>query len=276
MTGEEGTSGGSGTPQILERAFALLSLFDEARPDWTTTEAAREIGLPVPTAHRILGVLHREGYLSRDADNKRYELGPNALLLGRRAEALLDITRLATPLLERLALITDEVALLTELNQRRDGVVCRLRVDGSQPLRLSVKPGNELPLYAGAMQKALLAFLPDRAVDSICSGTLEPLCRATITRPERLRANLAEVRRRGWAISYEETNEGAWGIAIPIVDSDGAAVAAIGLAGPRTRLQVTEVHDQLHALHEGATGVARRLGLHVPSLHLDNAPVGTR
>jgi IclR family acetate operon transcriptional repressor len=276
MTGEEGPSGGSGTPQILERAFALLSLFDEARPDWTTTEAAREIGLPVPTAHRILGVLHREGYLSRDGDTKRYELGPNALLLGRRAEALLDITRLATPLLERLALITDEVALLTELNQRRDGVVCRLRVDGSQPLRLSVKPGNELPLYAGAMQKALLAFLPDRAVDSICSGTLEPLCRATITRPERLRANLAEVRRRGWAISYEETNEGAWGIAIPIVDSDGAAVAAIGLAGPRTRLQVTEVHDQLHALHEGATGVARRLGLHVPSLHLDNAPVGTR
>jgi DNA-binding IclR family transcriptional regulator len=72
------------TPQLLERAFALLAIFDEDRPEWTTTEAAHEVGLPVPTAHRILGVLEREGFLSRDGD-KRFTLGSASLDLGRRA-----------------------------------------------------------------------------------------------------------------------------------------------------------------------------------------------
>ena len=119
------------TPQLLERAFALLAIFDEARPEWTTTEAAHEVGLPVPTAHRILGVLEREGFLARDEDSKRFTLGRASLSLGRRAQAVLALDRVAAPFLERISALTDEVALLTELNQRRDGVVCSIRVESS-------------------------------------------------------------------------------------------------------------------------------------------------
>jgi DNA-binding IclR family transcriptional regulator len=263
------------TPQLLERAFALLALFDERRPEWTTTEAARELGLPVPTAHRILGVLAREGFLSRDED-RRFTLGPAALRFGRRAVAVLSLERLATPLLERLAAVTDEVALLTELNGRGDAVVCRVRFECSEPLMLSVAPGRELPLYAGASQKALLAFLPNDAVDATCRGQLKPMCRATITRPDRLRAHLAEVRRRGWAISFEETDHGVWGIALPIVNQEGTPVAAVGLAGPRNRLDASQVRHQLRALHEAALTVADRLGYHVPQLDLSPIARGAK
>jgi DNA-binding IclR family transcriptional regulator len=261
------------TPQLLERAFALLALFDENRPEWTTTDAARALGLPVPTAHRILGALEREGFLSRDED-KRFTFGPAALRLGHRAGAVLNLERLATPLLERLAAVTDEVALLTELNGRGDAVVCRVRFECSEPLMLSVAPGRELPLHAGASQKALLAFLPNDAVEAICHGQLEPVCRATITRPDRLRAHLAEVRRRGWAISFEETDHGVWGIALPIVNEEGTAIAAVGLAGPRNRLDSSHVRHQLRALHEAALSVADRLGYGVPKLDL--GPIARR
>ncbi|HEY2440934.1 MAG TPA: IclR family transcriptional regulator [Solirubrobacteraceae bacterium] len=266
--------GGDGsTPQLLERAFALLALFDAEHSDWTTTEAARAIGLPVPTAHRILGVLEREGFLARNED-KRFTLGHQALRLGQRAIAVLSVERLATPLLERLAALTDEVALLTEVNDGGDGVVCRLRFESSQPLRLSVAPGRELPLYAGASQKALLAFLPNDTVDAVCRGQLTAVCRATITRPERLREHLREVRRRGWAISFEETDKDVWGIALPIVDDRGVAVAAVGLAGPRNRLDASQVRHQLTALHEAAMTVAARMGYNVP--RLDLAPIMRR
>jgi len=261
------------TPQLLERAFALLALFDEACPEWTTTEAARAVGLPVPTAHRILGVLERQGFLARD-EHKRYMLGRAALQLGQRAVAVLSLERLATPLLERLSALTDEVALLTELNHRRDGVVCRLRFESSQPLMLSVSPGRELPLYAGASQKALLAFMPIETVELICRGELKAICRATITAPDRLREHLQEVRRRGWAISFEETDNGVWGIALPIVDEQGMAVAAVGLAGPQRRLDASQVRHQLTELHEAAESVASRLGYGVPTLDL--APVARR
>ena len=259
-----------GTPRLLERAFALLAIFDEERPAWTTTEAAREVGLPVPTAHRILAVLAQEGFVARGED-KRFTLGRAALRLGQRAVALLDLERLASPLLARLAAVADEVALLTELNPGGDGVVCRLRVESSQPLILSVEPGRVMPLHAGASQKVLLAFMPSEVVDAICQGQLTPMCRATITRPERLREHLREVRRRGWAISFEETDEGVWGIALPIVGHNGTAVAAIGLAAPRRRLEASHVRHQLAALHEVAQAVADRLGYSVPDLDLTPA-----
>ncbi len=258
------------TPQLLERAFALLALFDEEHPEWTTTAAAREVGLPVPTAHRILAVLEREGFLARDTE-KRFTLGQAALRLGQRALAILDLERLAKPLLEQLATVTDEVALLTELNPRRDAVVCRVRFDSSQSIMLSVAPGKELPLYAGASQKVLLAFMPNETVDAICEGQLKALCRATITQPDRLRAHLREVRRRGWAISYEETDEGVWGIALPIIDRRGEAVAAVGLAGPRNRLDASQVRHQLTELHVAAQTVADRIGYMVPPLDLTPA-----
>lgn len=257
-------------PRLLERAFALLALFDEERPSWTTTEAAREVGLPVPTAHRILAVLAAQGFVARDED-KRFTLGRAALRFGRRAVALLDLERVASPLLARLAAVADEVALLTELDPGGDGVVCTLRVDSSQPLILSVEPGRVLPLYAGASQKALLAFMPSETVDAICEGQLRPICRATITRPDRLREHLHEVRRRGWAISFEETDEGVWGIALPIVGDNGTAVAAFGLAAPRYRLEASHVRHQLKALHEVARSVADRLGYSVPDLDLSPA-----
>lgn len=260
-----------GDLQLLDRIFAILQLFDGDHPEWTATEAARAVGLPVPTAHRILVGLKRAEFLTRDGDSKRFSLGPAALSFARRADAVLDLGRVASPVLRQLATLTDETALMTVLNERHDRARCCARVESSQPLRLSVRPGNELPLHAGAMQKVLLAFLPPREINSILAGELPSLSRATITDPVRLRSDLGTVRDRGWAISYEETNEGVWGIAVPLIDDSGQPAAALGLAGLRVNLSVAAVKRQLVDLHAGAAAIAGRLGYSVPDVALTPA-----
>ena len=252
--------------QLLDRTFAILELFDAEQPEWTTTEAARAVGLPIPTAHRILAVLQSAGYLTRNADTKRFLLGPASLELGRRAEAALDLRRLAPPLLRRLAALTDQTALLTVVNDRHDAASCWVRIESTDRVPVSVEPGRELPLYAGAMQRALLAFLPAEEIEAVLAGTLTPLCRATITDPGALRDKIGETQSRGWAISFEETDEGVWGIAVPLVDDAGRPVAAVGLAAPRGRLNVSTVHHQLEALRSEALELAEKLGCHVPDL----------
>jgi IclR family acetate operon transcriptional repressor len=254
--------------QLLDRTFAILDLFDEERPEWTTTEAARAVGLPIPTAHRILAVLQSAGYLTRDADTKRFLLGPSSLELGRRAESALDLRRLAPPLLRRLAALTDQTALLTVVNDRHDAARCWVRVESTARVPVSVEPGRELPLHAGAMQRALLAFLSSDDIEAVLAGTLTPLCRATITDPGALRDKIGEVQSRGWAISFEETDEDVWGIAVPLVDDRGRPVAAMGLAAPRGRLKVGTVRQQLEALRDEASELARKLGCRVPDLDL--------
>src|SRR5204862_5070630 len=122
------------------------------------------------------------------------------------------------------------------------------------------------PLHAGASQKALLAFLGEEEVGRVATGSLERLCRATITDPEALHANLAEIRERGWAISFEETIIGVWGVAVPLLDEHDGVVAALGLAGPSARLSPDEVVDHLERLREAAVELAMPLGLDVPEL----------
>src|SRR5207249_1022570 len=98
--------------------------------------------------------------------------------LGERARLGADLRRASLPVLERLARETDETALLTVPSERRDASVCLERVESPQPLRLSVEPGRQLPLHAGASQKALLAFMAEEDVSRVLARPLERLCRA--------------------------------------------------------------------------------------------------
>jgi DNA-binding IclR family transcriptional regulator len=139
-------------------------------------------------------------------------------------------------------------------------------VETAQPLRLSVQPGRRVPLHAGASQKALLAFLPEDAVDRILSQPLERLCERTIVDPSDLRAELSIIRERGWARSAEETNLGVSGIAIPVLSERGNVVCAVGIAGPSARLDDTRIAAEFRQVESAAEEIATALGHRLPSL----------
>ena len=259
--------------QVLERTFGILEVFTEARPDWSTTQVARELDLPVPTAHRILAALKRLGYVSQDDQTRRFRLGVAALSLGERARTLADLRPVAMGPLRQLSEATGETALLTVLSPARDRSVCLERVETSQPLRLSVQPGRQLPLHAGASQKALLAFMPADEIDRLAAQPLERFCTATITSGPALRRELTAIRARGWSSSYEETNVGVWGIAVPVL-SPADVVCAVGIAGPSPRLTDTRVRQDVRLTHEAATVIARALGLSAPPVTVTDTSIG--
>jgi DNA-binding IclR family transcriptional regulator len=262
--------------QVLERTFSILELFSEAHPEWSTTEVARELSLPIPTVHRILSALKRRDYLSQDGETKRFRLGVASLQLGDRARAVVDLRAVALPVLRRLSEETGETALLTVLTTGRDRGVCLERVETSQPLRLSVQPGRQLPLHAGASQKALLAFMAEPDVHRVLSEPLERLCGATITDPHGLREELARIRERGWASSYEETNLGVWGVAVPVLADRDAVTCAVGIAGPNARLATARVREDVRRVHAAASEIARALGVTVPAISARRSDVRMR
>jgi DNA-binding IclR family transcriptional regulator len=249
--------------QVLERTFRILEVFSESRPEWSTTDISRALGLPVPTVHRILGALKRFGYVSQHEDTRRFRLGVAALDLGERARAVADLRPVAIGPLRRLSDATGETALLTVLTPERDRSVCLERVETPQPLRLSVQPGRQLPLHAGASQKALLAFMPEEEIEKLIAQPLERFCTATITNPAALRRELEAISSRGWASSYEETNAGVWGLAVPVL-SDTDVVCAVGIAGPSVRLTAERVRRDIQLVHEAALAIGRALGFTSP------------
>jgi DNA-binding IclR family transcriptional regulator len=252
----------SSSPQLLERTFAVLSLFTAERRDWTVTEIGRAVGLPVPTVYRIVCALHRHGFLTRHEISKRYRLGPAIVRLGHMAAMTADLKSIGRPVLRRISMRTGATSLLTVMSESGCSAVCLDRVNSRERPHLSVQPGQEVPLHAGASQKILLANLPPIDVQRILDKPLELLCSHTIIDPDDMQVELSCIRRRGWAASCEETDRGVWGLAVGLIDEYGYSVAAIGVAGPYER-KPRAIGPWLSVLSEGAVEVAAQLGLEV-------------
>ncbi len=246
--------------QVLDRTFAILAVFTPQVPEWSATEIAREVFLPIPTVHRILMAIARHGYLRQDPDTKRFRLGPAALLLGQNAHAALDVRAQALPVLRELARTTGETSLLTGFNEEHDRGICVERVESTQPLRLSVSPGGNLPLHAGASQKALGAFLDANALERVLDKPRERICRRTLVDRTEILAEFKRIRDVGWAKSDEETDVGVSGIAMPIFDSIGNVIFAIGVAGPSALFTAKHTEDFVRQTSRAWGDLARAIG----------------
>ena len=171
-----------------------------------------------------------------------FRLGFGAIDLGRRAVASIDLRERLHPVLIRLARDSGETAVIGVISERRTSARVIDRVEGREFVYMSLEIGHTWPLHAGALAKALLAYMPDR--EAILEQPLKRIGKNTITEPGALRAELDRVRETGWATSSEETDVGAWGIATAILDPAGLPIAAIGLIAPLGR-QTPEYTDRL-------------------------------
>ncbi len=223
---------GSDSPQVLVRAFSILDLFQPAQPTWSAAEAARELGLSLPTASRLMRALQRFGLLMR-ADGRRYRLGFGAIALGSRASRMIEVRELFRSTLLELRQATDETWVLATVMETHDAARVVDCVEGGDVVRISLQIGHQWPLHAGALAKVLLAHMPER--DEILKRPLERLTENTITDPVLLAEELEQIRRVGWARSVNESEINAWGVAAAVIAGDGLPIASIGVISPRAR-----------------------------------------
>jgi IclR family acetate operon transcriptional repressor len=245
--------------QAVERAIALLRCFDGVSGTISLTDLAKQTGLRVSTAHRIVRALLRGDLLDQDPQTERYRLGRAFAILGQAAMHGygLDAVR---PELEQLAAVTEESAGLGF----RDGgdVVIAVSAQSNQPLRFDQPAGSRLRLHASAMGKALLAFAGPDVKDTVAA--LESLPRyttATVTRRAALVDELAAVREQGFALNLEERYVGVSGVAAPIIDERGRARAAVGIRGPAVRLDARRIRELAPKVKAAARSVAPLLPL---------------
>lgn len=243
----------------IERALAVLDLMASSdRKDFGVSEIARELDLSKAVVHRVLVTLVARDYLQADPTSRRYRLGPMALVLGSAYLDRLDLRTLALPRLQELSSRTGETATLSLRNGWSRMYI--EQVTPEREIRMSVVIGKAFPLHAGSSSKALLAFLPQPEQDDyLARAELNALTGMTITDPEVLRGELAQVRERGYAVSLEERQAGAASIAAPVLDRSGRPIAVISVCGPveRYRSQLDMIPP---LLLETCSEISRLLG----------------
>jgi DNA-binding IclR family transcriptional regulator len=239
---------------VLDRSLALLECFGFHRDRWRTNELARECDLPVPTVHRILGVLERQAYVQRDPDTREYRLGPAARRLGERSVGVSDLCSVARPVATLLATATDELTSIAVCDERGTGTSVPIVARGTNAMRRRVEEGDAIQLHAGAHAKVLLAHLPAARRDQILGSPLDPLAAGTITNPTALQNELETIHERGFATSFEEVIPGGWTVAMPVRNSLGQVVCALGVSQAASAVSQTTAKRDLKALKR-AVGV---------------------
>jgi DNA-binding IclR family transcriptional regulator len=107
--------------------------------------------------------------------------------------------------------------------------------------------GRRTPLHASSTGKMLLAFLPEADLDALLQEPLPPFTEHTITEPQALRADLALVRKRGYATGLEELEIGLNAVAAPVRDHTGRVIATFSVAGPSYRLSKQRIEEEVAA-----------------------------
>lgn len=252
------------TVQSLERGLEILTAIGRSAEPLGITELARQFGLAKGSVSRIVEALHNQAFVVRDPVTAKYRVSMKVWELGSGALAKLDVRQLARPVMVALNSATGETVHLTVLTES-DRMVFLEKLDSTHAVRPHVELGAPHPTYCTANGKAMLAFLPKARVAAMLRGRLERHTPATIVSKSELLAQLDTFRELGYAVNRGELRADVSGIAAPIFDHAGVAVAALGVSVPSTRLTAALIADLAPRLVEGARQVSRALGYAPPA-----------
>ncbi len=203
--------------------MAILEVLSQSQRPLNLTQLSEAVGLNKVTVSRFCYTLVRLGYI-RKSSGKRYSLTPKVLGLGYAALSQMDLRQVGEPFLQQLSRELGETVNMAILDGTDILYVARYVTEPiiSHPLSI----GARLPVYCTSMGKAIAAFLPeDEREELIQKLDYIALTHRTITSPDVLREELAQVREQGYAINDEELSVGLRSIAAPVFRNDRPAGA---------------------------------------------------
>jgi DNA-binding IclR family transcriptional regulator len=236
---------------VVARVVRVLEAFTPDDPALSVTEIARRSGLPVTTASRLIAELAAHGLLARRDGAVR--VGVRMWELAQRASPTLSLREAAMPFLEDLHAVIGQHVQVAVLDG--DEVLFVERISAPNAVINYTRIAGRLSLHASSSGQVLLAHAPAEQQERVLAAPLQRLTPNTPTRPELVRAMLADIRRQGYALCPGFIHVDATGVAVPVRDGSGAVVAAIGAVVPNDG----NAYVHVPALLAAARGIGRTL-----------------
>jgi len=264
------TAGPAGAPEstspgrrvrAVDHAVDVLEAMAKVNRAVGVSDLGRLTGLSKATVHHLLATLEARRFVIRDPSTARYRLGWALYELGSNVVRDVNLSGVARPFLDRLAVQTKESVLLGILDG--DSVLYLDRGESPMGLQMRANAGRRGPLHATASGKVLLANSPDPTLlDRLLAQPLPRLTTTTITDPDVLRHELAEVQVQQYATCWQEREIGLCSVAVPLRDYTGAVIGSLAVAGPATRLTTATLPAHLAPLQMVARRIEAHLGGH--------------
>jgi DNA-binding IclR family transcriptional regulator len=248
-----------GGVQSLERAFAIMEEIARNRDGIGLADLSKRVGLHNSTTFHLVKTMVSLGYVRQVKESKRYRVGRPLFALAASALDEVEMVSLATPILEELSRETGESAHYSV--RMVDAVVVLARTSGPGAFQLTDRVGVVRPAHCTALGKIMLAALaPEQFEQFLRRAELKAYTPKSMINPDRLRREIAEVRRSGIAFDDGEFDAEMRCAAVPVRDFSGQVMGAIGISGPLWRLTIETLQKRARVVRAAADRLSAEFG----------------
>lgn len=244
----------------METFLELMGAFAQ-KPEWSVRALAAHSGRAPSTVQGHMSAMRKAGLLVKQSSG-RYRLNWRAYILGSGLVGGFALPFVAEPHLTELAEAAGETAHLAVLDEGETLYVAK--AEGTGAVRVASEVGMRVPAYASASGKLLLALnnessTNEHSTDDRSPGVLSALTPHTVTDPELLAAEFEKIRSCSYSLDNQEIELGMCCLAVPVMDYDGAVVAALSLSGPCERVNEGQRY-LLYLARKTAARISKSLG----------------
>ncbi|HEU0072637.1 MAG TPA: IclR family transcriptional regulator [Dehalococcoidia bacterium] len=215
--------------QSINRAVRILTTLAEHPYPMGVKELADQLGISSTAVHRMLGTLAAVGWVEQNARTSRYRVGTRLLGVGAAALITNPIIQNGVAFLQRISEVTGYDSFLSTLVGGR--VVYLGRVHGRAGPEIDFAAGVTMPAHAFADGKLLLAYLPEPERKLIYGEGLQRYTERTIVDTGEMEAELATIRKLGYALDRGERFNKGRAMAVAVNGPDGNPLLAMMCVG---------------------------------------------
>jgi len=248
----------------LAKGLRILELLAEDG-EMSASRVAVHLETSRAASHRFLTTLRDLGYVEKTEEG-RFRLSFKVFELGMKKLEGFEIRHTVYPFMQEIAQAFGETVNLGHWDG--NAIVHLDKVNSKEILRLDVGTGAAAPAYCTGLGKAILAFLNDNELAAYFeSVTLTAMSPKTIVSVDGLKAEIARIRRCGYAVDDEELSLGLRCVAAPIFDYTGNPNYALSISGPAQRMTKEKIDAIQATLVPLCRKISRQIGAPQQSNH---------
>lgn len=249
-----------GSVKSLGKALQLIDIINRARTPMTLMSLSQATGFPKSTVYALLNTLRSYDCIRQEEDG-RYYLGTRLFEWGCGVSASWELSSVAHPYLEKLAVNTGATALLSRI-ERNSVVVIDQYTGMSGGIYITTEIGSHLPLHATSQGKLLLAAMSDTSAKALLSGSgpLEAFTPHTIVEQAAILQELRQIRADGYAVENGEYKIGLRSVSAPVYDRSGVMSYALSVVGLFRKVRSQEFEDAVACVELTARQLSASIG----------------
>jgi IclR family KDG regulon transcriptional repressor len=220
---------------MVENTVRVLQALSESDRELTLREICARTEVSTTSAYRILYTLSKLGFINKNTETGKYQLGPKITEIAWRPRKVRSLIEISRPYLREIHRHYNETVNLALINHEE--IVYVEIIESGKPFRMAPGVGSRVPIHATALGKAIAPFLDPATLNKMldrCSWTR--FTPHTITSRSQFLKAIAVIKKQRVSFDNEEAEVGASCLASPVIDETGCALGAISVSAPTHRI----------------------------------------